>query len=154
MIVQTVTPNTSYDFAADVRSAARRAPFWHGSLLLSGLLVLLQPQLVGGIERAGQHVLIGFGEPDVGASHPAPTARNRQKDLRLLGDKGLLMLNGQHQVPVAVRHRCQRGKDPPAHAKIHRAHVRAFLRAGKLRAMRRKSSDVIAEALLTFCRPL
>src|SRR4051794_38959246 len=65
------------------------------------LLVLLYPELPSGSEGSGENVLSGFGQTDLGHAHPSPTAGNGQEDVGSFVDKILLLLGGEHEIPVA-----------------------------------------------------
>ena len=65
-----------------------------------------------------QCVLISEREADVGGSFSAPSAVDRQEKVGTLGDEFGLEFGRDHEVPVAVFDRGQRGKDVPADAEI------------------------------------
>ena len=44
--------------------------------------ILLDAQFPGRVQCAGKHVLIGGGKPDMRRAAPAPSAVDRQKDVR------------------------------------------------------------------------
>jgi len=47
-----------------------------------GFGVFSEPQVVGGLESAGEHVFGGFGEDDMGGAVFAPAAVDGQKNIR------------------------------------------------------------------------
>src|SRR5581483_4582198 len=63
----------------------------------------------------------------MGCAISAPPAWNRHKDVRHLRHECSLLLGVQHQIAVSLLHGCESGENAAAHAKIDRAHVRAFL---------------------------
>ena len=74
---------------------------------------------------------------------PHPPAIGRNTSGASPSERGLLFRR-EHQVPVALALRRERGEDPAAHAKIGRAHVRTFLRAFQAQGNPRKSSASMA----------
>src|ERR1035438_5549379 len=65
--------------------------FSRSPVLRSRLGVLLDSKLPGRAKRAGQHVLICRGQPNMGCSIPSPSAGDGQEHLRQFIDKRSLL---------------------------------------------------------------
>jgi hypothetical protein len=123
------------------------------SLLLSlGLLtrrvILRHPNLPRGTQRTRHDVLIGRRQANMGSAVPAPSAMNGKEQLGRLFDERGLLLRRKHQIAVALALRGKRGKDPAAHSKVGRAHMRTLF--GALQTQRDPSKIVRIHKLYSF----
>jgi hypothetical protein len=88
--------------------------------------ILVDTQLPGSVQSTGQDVPIGLGQPNVGSTHPAPAAGDRNEQIGRLGHELRLHLRCEQQVSETVLDGSQRGENAPAHPEVHRTHVRSF----------------------------
>src|SRR4029077_6804909 len=82
-------------------SSLRTFPWCRRALFRVRSCVLLDPHPPRGAQSAGQHVLAGFRQPNVGHAHSSPAAGNRQEYLGQLLDELGLLLQGEPEVSVA-----------------------------------------------------
>src|SRR6185437_10190025 len=130
-------------------------------LLPTRFLILLHPQLPGRPQSPSHHIFIRSSQSNMSRAHPAPSSSNGEKHLRLLTHKRGLLLARKHQVPVTLVYRGQRRENMPAYAEVHRAQVRAVLRAFKaqrnppkiFRVHRRPSAPLTAETPAAYLAP-
>src|SRR3954451_13780386 len=106
-------------------SAARLA------LRFSRFVILLHSQIPGELEPFEQLLRGRLRQADVRRAHSAPTAGDGEEHFRSLGDKRLLQLGGQHQVPEPEMLMGKSRKDAAADAEVGVAHVGALLGADK-----------------------
>ena len=74
-------------------------------------------------------ILVRFRQADVCHSHASPSAFDGHEYVGQFLDERRLLLRRQHQVPVTLSSRCQRGENPAADAKVRLAHMRTFFSA-------------------------
>src|SRR6516165_526668 len=93
----------------------------------SRFIVLMYSQIPGELEPFEQLLRGRLREADVRRTPSPPAAGYRYKHFRSLGDKQLLQLEGQHQVPEAEMLVGEGREDVAADAEVCGAHVSAFL---------------------------
>ena len=81
---------------------------------------LLDPQFPRRAQRAGQHVRIRRGEPDMRRPIPPPASGDREEHFRQFRDKRRLLFQRQHQIAVPLLLRGQGGEYPASDPKIRR----------------------------------
>jgi hypothetical protein len=96
---------------------------------LSAFFILIDTELPRGAKRSGEDLLGGIREYDVGSAGFPPSAVNREKHIRLVGDEIGLKFRGEHQVSIAFGLMGQRGEDSVGDTEIRVAHVRGFVRS-------------------------
>ncbi len=89
-------------------------------------LVALDAEFVGGVDRPGEGVFVGFGEADVGHAHASPATEDGEKEVWAVGEEVGLESGGKHEVAVAFVLRCESAEDAAADAEVGGAHVRTF----------------------------
>src|SRR3954447_15686041 len=108
-----------------MNSAARLA------LRFARFVILLHSQFPGELEPFEQLLRGRLRQADGRRAHPAPTAGDGEEHFPSLGDKQLLQLGGQNQVPEPEMLMGKSRKDAAAYAEVGSAHVGAFLGAVK-----------------------
>jgi hypothetical protein len=88
--------------------------------------------LVGGLEGAGHHGLVGLVEVDVGHAHASPPSLNGREDVRLIGDEGGLLIEGEFEDAAALFLAGEGGEDLVIEAEVGVVHVGAFEGFGEL----------------------
>lgn len=102
-------------------------PLFFASCGALGFGVFLETEAVGGLEGAGEDVLVGFGEDDVRGAVFAPATVDGQENFGKILDEELLLLGIEHEVAVAFFDVGKRGEDVAADAEVGGAEVGALL---------------------------
>jgi len=96
-----------------------------------GFGVLVYAELPGGMESAGEDVFAGSGEPNVGHAYATPTAGNGEEDFGEFSDEGLLLLESEHEIAVALLGGSEGGEDAAADAEVGLAPMGGLFGSGK-----------------------
>ena len=95
-------------------------------VLAACLCVLVNSEFPCCSEGTGEYILARGGQANVRVSHFSPAARNGQENLgRLLHERGLL-LQGEHQISVALRLGGERSEFPASYTKRGQSCVGVF----------------------------
>ena len=100
-------------------------------LFAAGLQILLQAEIVCSVQGAGEDVFRCGREADVSDAHAAPAAGDRNKEVGGFGEEGSLLIEGEHEVAVALCLSGEGSEDVAADAKIGHAHVGGLFGVGQ-----------------------
>jgi hypothetical protein len=91
--------------------------------------ILVDAQLPGSVQSAGQDVTIRLGQANVGSTHPAPAAGDWNEQIGRLTHELRLDLRCERQVSETVFDGSQSGENATAHPEVRRTHMRALFGA-------------------------
>src|SRR5713226_1144094 len=95
----------------------------------ASLCVLINSQFPRRSECTRQYILARLCQADMRVSHLSPAARNRQENLGCLLHESCLLLQGKHQISVALCLRRERSKFPTPYTKSRQSRVRVLFHA-------------------------
>ena len=102
-------------------------------------------EFVGGVESTSEDVFGGGGETDVGHAHAAPATRDGEKDFGEIGDEGLLLFEGEHEIAIALLGGSESGEDAAVDTEIRLAHMGGFFGVGKAEGDAAEIADIHGE---------
>src|SRR5262245_4952824 len=90
------------------------------------LCVLIHSEFPRRSECTRQYILVCGRQANMRVPHLSPAAGNGQEDLGRLPDKRLLLLQGEHQISVALCLRGERSEFPASHTNCRQSCVRVL----------------------------
>jgi hypothetical protein len=85
--------------------------------------LLLLKVAIGGAERSRDKGFVGMVEMDEGHAHASPAALEGREGMRLVGDKGLLLLKCEFKDATAFLLRRESGEDAVIETEVGVTHV-------------------------------
>ncbi len=102
-------------------------------------------EVVGGLEGSGEDVFGGGGEPDVGHARAAPATGDGEENFGEFVDEGLLLVESEFEIAVALSGVGERGEDVAVYAEVGITHVRGFFGIGEAEGDAAEVADVHGE---------